>query len=46
VLLTGFSEDQPREWQSKVVRFGKLYDLLAATTGSVSTCVAEGFVLS
>ena len=37
----------PRERQSKVVRFGKrVCMILAATSGSRSTGVAEGFVLS
>jgi hypothetical protein len=34
MLLYGFSEEIPREWQSKVVRFVKLCMFLAATPGS------------
>jgi len=34
IPLNGFSEEIPREWQSKVVRFVKLCMFLAATPGS------------
>ena len=40
------SAAEAKRGQSKVVRLAKDCKFLAATTGSVSTCVAEGLVLS
>jgi len=45
MLLTGNSEEKPREWQSKVVRFNKFCMLLAAIKVKI-TNIAEGLVLS
>ena len=46
IPLNGFSEEIPREWQSKVVRFNKELYVPSSNTNSKSTSAAVGFVLS